>query len=473
MNLLINISPLITLAASSILILMVTAFYRNHLLVKSLSLAGLLLSAYSLLYVDALPVKYSNLFVIDDFGIFIVLLILLAAAVVVMLSYPYLENKEGNKEEYYVILLLGTLGASTLAISNHFISFFLGLELLSIALYILIGYTRRWQNSVEASVKYLILAGTSSAILLMGMALIYAETGMMNFKALADHFTEWLNLSPIGLIGVGMIVAGIGFKLAVVPFHLWTPDVYDGAPAPTSAFIATISKGGVLALWFRFFNNLNGYQYPTLVYMLGTIAVFTMLIGNILALRQQNIKRILAYSSIAHMGYMLVAFLAGGESGIEAISFYLLAYFITILGAFGVVTLLSDQSGDASAVEDYQGLFWRRPWVAAVLTAMLLSLAGIPLTAGFIGKYYILAAGVGSGLWFLVVVLIASSVIGLFYCLRVVVAMFKVSDSQQRSKELSLSISLTIGALAVCLIWFGIYPSYVAEVIKLIAEVGF
>jgi len=228
---------------------------------------------------------------------------------------------------------------------------------------------------------------------------------------------------------------------------MWAADVYQGAPAPVTAFIATVSKGGMIALLVRFFTQIDGYQYHSLILIFTVIAIASMFIGNFLALRQSNVKRLLAYSSISHMGYVLVAFLAGGELGVEAVSFYLVAYFITTVGAFGILATLSDKDRDAELLEDYAGLLWRRPWTAAALSAMLLSLAGIPLTAGFVGKFYVVAAGVNTNLWLLVAMLALNSAIGLHP------AAYIVSG---------VTLSILVGLL----IWVGVYPEWIMGVIK-------
>ncbi|MDX5437490.1 MAG: NADH-quinone oxidoreductase subunit N, partial [Pontibacter sp.] len=345
-----------------------------------------------------------------------------------------------------------------------------GLEVLSVSLYGLVAYLRTRERSDEAGIKYLILAAMSSAFLLFGMALVYAITGAMSFAQIGVALSAFQETSLILLIGFGMMIIGVGFKLGVVPFHMWTPDVYEGAPAPVTAFIATVSKGGMVALLIRFFMQTNGFDYPTLVLIFTIIAIASMLAGNILALMQNNVKRILAYSSIAHLGYVLVAFLAGNELGIEAVTFYLVAYFITSLGAFGVITLLSDEERDAEQMEDYRGLLWRRPGTAAIFTAMLLSLAGIPLTAGFVGKFFILAAGVNTSLWLLVVMLAVNSVIGLYYYIKIIAVMFYQTNAARERQALHPSAYLvsgiTIALLAILLVYIGVYPTGLMQMIE-------
>jgi NADH-quinone oxidoreductase subunit N len=396
---------------------------------------------------------------------------LLTALAVTMISYAYFEQREERKEEYYILLILATLGACALVISKHFVSLFLGLEILSVSLYSMIAYLRTRERSDEAGLKYLIMAAFSSAFILFGMALVYMVTGSMEFNGIAKVISGYTQLPVLLLMGFGMMIVGIGFKLSLVPFHMWAADVYEGAPAPVTAFIATVSKGGVMALLIRFFTLINGYQYESLMIIFTVIAIASMFVGNFLALRQRNIKRVLAYSSIAHIGYLLVAFLAGGTMGVEAVSFYLVAYFITTVGAFGILSTLSDKDRDAELMDDYQGLLWRRPLTAAILAAMLLSLAGIPLTAGFVGKFYLMAAGVNTSKWLLVSMLALNSAIGLFYYIRIIAVMFERHEGEEEpTDQLHPSVYIisgfTMAALVGLLLWVGVYPEWIMGVIK-------
>jgi NADH-quinone oxidoreductase subunit N len=252
-----------------------------------------------------------------------------------------------------------------------------------------------------------------------------------------------------------------------VPFHFWTPDVYQGAPAPVSAFIATVSKGAMFALLVRFMDGATLQRSNHLILVFGLIAVASMFAGNLLALLQNNIKRLLAYSSIAHLGYLLIAFIASGKHAVPAVIFYLVAYFITMLIAFGTVIILSDGQRDADRMEDYRALFWHRPWLAGSFTAALLSLAGIPLTGGFVGKFYVLLAGADSTLWTLVIILVINSVIGLFYYLRVIVTIFSApqADKQVPIKRAPLTACLTMTVLTLCLFWLGVVPGTLLDVI--------
>ncbi|MCJ8164336.1 NADH-quinone oxidoreductase subunit N [Pontibacter sp. E15-1] len=471
-----HLMPLLILTFAALIIMLVIAAWRNHKIIyaiTAISFVAAFLSLYELQDVQAYAI--APLFVIDGFAVFYIGLILLASLLISMLSYAYFEQREEQKEEYYILLILSSLGACTLVISTHFASLFLGLEVLSVALYTLIAYLRSRERSDEAGIKYLILAAFSSAFLLFGMALVYFSTGTMTFSGIAAAMAGFQELPLLLLTGFGLMIIGIGFKLSVVPFHMWTPDVYEGAPAPVSAFIATVSKGGVLGLLIRFFMEVDGFRYPVLMLIFTIVAIASMFAGNLLALMQQNVKRILAYSSISHLGYLLVAFLAGNQMGVEAVTFYLVAYFITTVGAFGVVAMLSDKERDAELMDDYRGLLWRRPWTATVFTAMLLSLAGIPLTAGFVGKFYILAAGVNTQLWLLVVMLVLNSVIGLYYYIKIIAVMFQQTEAgQEPLQKLRPSILFasvgTLSLLVLLLVGIGVYPTALVSLISSMLE---
>jgi NADH-quinone oxidoreductase subunit N len=460
--------PFIIVSAASLIVMLGIAFYRSHYLTLMLTLSGLIAAMASLLIVTV-PKQVTSLLVIDGYALFFMALILIAGIVVALLSYGYLEGRGDRPEEFYVLLLLAVLGSVVLVSSRHFASFFLGLETLNISLYALIAYRRKERHCVEAGVKYLILAASSDAFMLFGIALIYADLGSLEFARMAPlQFSgKFVALSNAGL---AMVLTGFGFKLAVAPFHFWTPDVYQGAPAPVTAFVATVSKGAVFAVMFRYLAVGQLHTYFPLFLVFHLISVASMFVGNLLALFQDNVKRILAYSSIAHMGYLLVAFLAAGPLAATAVAFYFSAYFVTTLGAFGVITVLSGKEKDAASLEDYRGLFWRRPWLAGTFTAMLLSLAGIPLTAGFIGKFFVMSAGVGSALWVLVTSLVLNSVIGLFYYVRIIVVMYSRPPVEESTVAVrpsrSLAGGVVLAVLLVLLLWLGVYPNPFIQIIQ-------
>jgi NADH-quinone oxidoreductase subunit N len=464
----ITLLPLIVLAGTSVLAMVGIAVHRSHGFTLGLTLAGLS-AAFGCIWIAAplAPRQVTPLLVIDHYSLFYFGLLIAADLAVALLAYDYLAKVDINREELYILLLIATLGAAVLVASSHFASFFLGLEMLSVSLYAMVSYLRLRRQPLEAGIKYLILAAASAAFLLFGMALVYADLATMEFGRMAEILGMGHANDVVLISGLALIITGIGFKLAVVPFHLWTPDVYEGAPAPVTAFIATVSKGAMFALLLRYFYRSGATNHQILL-VFTIIAIASMLAGNLLALLQSNVKRILAYSSIAHMGYLLVAFLASGELAVEAVTFYLVAYFITTVGAFGVVTALSTGDREAEDINDYCGLFWRRPALAGVFTVMLLSLAGIPVTAGFIGKFYIVAAGASSATWALIIILVVSSVIGLFYYLRIIAVMYGTAEPSSIAilSSSSSAAGVVLGALTGLLIWFGVYPEPLLRLIQ-------
>lgn len=467
---LLSIMPLMILAGGSILTMLLVAVKRSHVL-AFVATAVVLAASFVALFFPGTPLPHSigNILTIDSYGHFYTGIMLLSAFVVNMFAFIGFQQMESTdrKEEFNLLLILSTLGACFLAYSTHFISLFIGLETLSVSLYTMIAYYRKRSTAIEAGVKYLILAALSSAFLLFGMALVYAVAGTMAFAELSS-LPEVQGPYYLVIAGIGLMTVGIGFKLALVPFHMWTPDVYQGASSPVTAFIATVSKGGMVAVVLRFFRMNELYLETEAILVFSVLAILSMLIGNLLALLQNNVKRILAYSSIAHLGYLLVAFIAGGELGIQAATFYLVTYFATILGAFGLVTLISRGKEEVENIYHYRGLFWRKPVLAACFTVFLLSLAGIPLTAGFIGKYYLLTAGVDAEYWLLAFVLVISSVIGLYYYLRLIVAMMKQDTEQTALPRLSVSGGLAIVVLALVVLWIGVLPEWLMQVVSAI-----
>jgi NADH-quinone oxidoreductase subunit N len=464
--------PLILIAATAVIVMLGIACKRSHTLAAALTFVGLCAAFISISAAQPLaPRQVTSLLLVDRYALFYFGLIILSAAAVAVFSYQYFENHDGHREELYLLLLLATLGCAVLVASSHFVSLLLGLEILSISLYAMVAYLKDGKLALEAGIKYLILASASAAFLLFGMALIYAATGSMEFSVIRESSVNGPEF-PLLLAGIVLTITGIGFKLGVVPFHLWTPDVYQGAPAPVAAFVATTSKSAMVALLLRYFYLSGAIEYRPVFVVFSTIAIASMCAGNLLALQQSNVKRILAYSSIAHFGYILVAFLAGGTMAVEAVSFYLVAYTVTILAAFGIVSVLSLSERDADDLEDYRGLFWRRPVIASVFTAALFSLAGIPATMGFVGKFYILDAGAAAAAWPLIIILVVTSVAGLFYYLRVVVTLYSAPPELATAPVLSVNQQgpwsgvLMLAVLAILLIWFGVYPTPLLHVIR-------
>ena len=480
---LIPLMPHLSIAAAAIAVIVLVAVQRNHRVALGLTIAGLAGAIVSASVTGTQQSRLANgLLVADGYAQFFIIIIAAAVILISLLAYDYWKKRTSVPEEFYILLLLATLGSTVLVSSSHFATLFLGLEILSVALYGIIAYRRDDCLSIEAGIKYLVLAGASSAFLLFGMALVYAQLGTMGFAELAAAAQQQDTMSlPLGT-GLALILVGIGFKLAVVPFHLWTPDVYEGAPAPSTAFIATVSKGTVFALFARLFATFHASSQP-LEAMFVFFAIASMFTGNLLALRQRRVKRMLAYSSIAHMGYLLVAFVAGPPLAIRAIALYLVAYFLSMISAFGVVAALSPLPRDADGLRDFRQLAWRRPWLATAFTAALFSLAGVPLTAGFLGKFQVLAAGVDAQRWLLLVLMVANSAIAVYYYLRVIAVMYQkpqggaahAADLNTRSQvlpTLSFASGLAIFSLSLLLLGLGVYPGPLLELIRTLTAVG-
>jgi len=422
------LSPLLVLAAAAALLMLQIAFLRSVTLSAALAAVGLALAALSCVYAaPQAPLQVTPLLLVDHLALLFCALFSLAGAVTVLLSLDYIQCHGDEPEEYFLLLILSTLGACVLACANHLASLLLGLELLSIALYALIAYPNKSLLPLEAATKYLVLSGAAVAMMLFGFALLYASTGTLAFGELGVRLAQLPATDPVLMIGAAMAFAGLAFKLSAVPFHLWTPDVYSGAPAPVTGFLASVGKAAVLLVLLRLFLEADLFRYRILVELVGLMAILSMLAGNLLALLQTNIKRMLAYSSIAHIGYLLIVFMvsldAGSRAlGIEAAAFYLVAYTVTTLAAFGLLTLISARQAERENVELHHinGLFWHAPLLAGLMMVALLSLAGIPLTAGFIAKFYIFSAAVSGHNWILLGALIVGSGISIYYYLRVV-----------------------------------------------------
>ena len=410
---------------------------------------------------------------IDGYALFFFALFSLAAIATAVLSGRYLGTRATHREEFYLLLATATLGAAATAGASHFATFLLGLEVLSISLYAMIAYPEEGHPPLEAAAKYLILSGAASSTILFGMALIYAASGSLSFQPPGDIAA---GEQTVLVLGQAMLLVGVFFKLSLVPFHMWTPDVYQGAPAPVTGFVATVSKGAVFAVLLRYAIDADLLSSRTLGLVVAVIAVVSMVGGNILALLQTNLKRLLAYSSIAHLGYLMIAVVVAGTAagralGVESGLFYVAGYFLMTLAAFGVVTVLSNDSEDADQIAGYDGLLWRRPVIGAVLAAAALALAGIPLTVGFFAKFYLVAAGVGNAAWGLVWALIVGSAIGIYYYLRIVFAMTKRPDGDHShdGRRVPWEGLATVALLGLLIVLLGIYPSPVIDFVRQLA----
>jgi NADH-quinone oxidoreductase subunit N len=473
----IALAPLLITSLTVVVVMLAIAWRRNHAQTFLITCAGLNLALLSILPVLKLtPLAVTPLLQVDNFAALYMALILIATLACVTLAHAYLGDAgagyPGNREELYLLILMSALGGLVLVCAQHLAGLFIGLELLSVPVYGLVAYAFFNKRSLEAGIKYMVLSAAGSAFLLFGMALLYADAGSLSFSGIGTALAATGSPSSLAQLGLAMMLVGLGFKLSLVPFHLWTPDVYEGAPAPVAAFLATASKVAVFAVVVRLFQISPAANTGVLNDVLSIIAVLSILIGNLLAVTQSNLKRLLGYSSIAHFGYMLIALVASKGLALEAIGVYLVTYVLTSLGAFGVITLMSSpyHGRDADALYEYRGLFWRRPYLTAVLTVMMLSLAGIPLTAGFIGKFYMIATGVESRQWWLVGALVIGSAIGVFYYLRVMVTLYLMEKSIRRTdapmKWEQRAGGVMLLAIAVLVFVLGIYPQPLLELVQ-------
>ena len=483
---LIPLTPVMIVALTMVIVMLLTAIKRNHNLIATASVVGLNLAAASLILMlfggNFKVSSVMGMFLVDPFTILYQFIILIAALACSTLSHAYIETYKDHREELYILMLASVTGAMLMVASSHYASFFISLELMSIPVYGLLAYTHQRGKSLEAGIKYLVLSATASAMLLMGMAYVYANTGSLAFVfEPGKMFSAFAQ--PAVVIGLGLIVFAVGFKLSLAPFHKWTPDVYAGAPAPIATFLATVAKVAMIGLFARYALSSGLIFAESIKIIIAIIAVLSIIVGNLLAVRQVNLKRILAYSSIAHFGYLLVAIVSAknmdflqiqGFATFETVNVYVITYVLTTIGAFGVVTLMSspyNNNDEAESLAEYRGLFWRRPVLTATLTVMMLSLAGIPLTAGFIGKFMVIKAAVTGEHWFLAAMVIIGSGIGLYYYLRVMVVMYMTPPENPRIDAVDhwgqkVGGIMVLAAAALVLI-IGVYPDPIIYLSKL------
>lgn len=471
------LAPVMIVALTAVVVMILISIKRNHNLIATASVIGLnLAAAYILLTMfggQFVPSNVMGMFMVDPFTLLYQLLILVASLACCTLSHAYIESYKENREELYLLLLVSVSGAMLMVSSAHYASFFISLELMSIPVYGLLAYTYQRSRSLEAGIKYLVLSATASAMLLMGMAYIYAYTGSLAFYDSVQALFEAIQ-QPMVILGLGLIIFAVAFKLSLAPFHKWTPDVYAGAPAPLVTFLATAAKVATIGLFVRYMLTSGAILIDSIVTIITILAVLSIVIGNLLAVRQVNLKRVLAYSSIAHFGYLLIALVSMTYASLGSVTVYVITYVLTTIGAFGAVALMSspyNNVDEAESLADYRGLFWRRPVLTATLTVMMLSLAGIPLTAGFIGKFLVVMAAVTTQHWFLAAMIVVGSGIGLYYYLRVMIVMYMTPPDVPRidaDKHWGQKVGgiMVLAAAALVLI-IGIYPD---PIIKLALE---
>ncbi len=467
-----RILPELILATFGSLIVLAEPFLprKSKDLLGHIALIGVLLALLSTALVAQRPgPAFNDLIIVDAFGVFFRILVLVITALTLLASFGYVSREKLPPGEYYALLLFAAVGMGVMAAANDLMLLFVALETSSIATYVLVGYRRNDTRSNEASLKYFLLGSFATAILLYGIALLFGATGTTMIPRVAEKIAQGQTYGTLVFMGAGLLFTGLAFKVAIAPFQIWTPDVYEGAPTPVTAFLSTGPKAAAFAAFLRIFMTALGPISEVWFWVIWGSAVLTMLAGNLGALAQDNIKRMLAYSSIAHAGYILIAFAASNKLGLAAVLFYLVAYTFMKLGAFAVVSHVSAGEKNQS-IEDYAGLHARNPMLAACLTIFLRSLIGIPLTGGFLGKLYIFRAGLDADLLGLVILGALNSVLSAGYYLRVVKVMYMDEPNGGQKLEpmpASLSFVLTLTALSTILL--GVVPTPVLKLAQLSA----
>ncbi len=401
---------------------------------------------------------FHNMYVADTLGSVLKVLVLLTVAVVFAYSRTYAQQRDMLKGELFTLMLFATLGMMVLISANHFLTLYLGLELLALSQYALVALQRDSARATEAAMKYFVLGALASGLLLYGMSMIYGATGQLGLQAVAQALSAPGVDHTVAAVGVVFIVAGLAFKLGVVPFHMWIPDVYEGAPTAMTMFVGTAPKIAGVAFFVRILGEGLAPLSHDWQQMLVIMAVLSMALGNITAIAQTNLKRMLAYSTISHMGFVLLGILAATQQGYAAATYYSVAYTLMGLGAFGMILLLSRAGFEAETLDDFKGLNRRNPWFALVMLLVMISMAGIPPSVGFFAKLSVLRAALDAGYTWLVVLAVLLSLVGAFYYLRVVKLMYfdEPTDVAPLEGDFDLRVLLSLNGLAVLL--FGVLP---------------
>jgi len=427
-----------------------------------LALIGVLAAAFANGWLYGVhEVGDTSMVAVDGFRLFANWIFLLAAALTILISFAYVYRQQLQAGEFYGLILLASAGMMFMAGARDLIVVFLGLEVMSVAVYALTAFNRRDRKSAEAGLKYFLLGAFATGFFLYGIALVYGATGSTNIAAIGTSVSEGTASPRLLAVGIALLVIGFGFKVSAVPFHMWTPDVYEGAPAPVTAFMSASVKAAAFVAFLRVFvvafDAAHALWYPIVWWL----AALTMVGANLMALAQSNVKRMLAYSSIAHAGYLLVAVAAANENAAAGLLFYLLVYTLMNIGAFAVVIGVAHQGEERLQIEDYSGFGWRQPWVGVALTIFLLSLAGFPGTGGFMGKMYLLQGAADSQLWYLMIILVLTTVASYWYYLRVAWYMWMRESSTAGSTAAYFSplpLQFALIVTVALILYTGLFP---------------
>jgi NADH-quinone oxidoreductase subunit N len=414
-------------------------------------------AAYRWLYAQGGPAYYGYA-TGDHFALFFEMFFAILGILTIAIAHSYLRRRGMIESEFHILIMAAVIGMMVLASATSLVTVFLGLELLSIALYIVCGYAREDSRSQESAAKYLLVGGFASAFVLYGMALVYGASGTTVIPEIARRIGSGDAGNPLLLLGIVLMGVGFAFKVSAAPFHMWTPDVYQGAPIPVTAFMSVGTKAAAFAMIVRVFAGGLPHLAPEWQVLLAFVAAVSMIVGNLMAIAQSSLKRLLAYSGIAQAGYVLIGVIAGGTNGLAAVLFYLFSYMFMNFGAFAVITLLAGPDGDRDRISDLQGLYQRNRLLAVLMTVFMLSLAGFPPLVGFFGKLFLFTAGVSAGYTWLVVLAVIMSVVSVYYYVRVLIPVWS-SATKLEPLRASFSTRLAILVSGVLSIGLGIYPT--------------
>ncbi|MFZ3071693.1 MAG: NADH-quinone oxidoreductase subunit N [Thermodesulfobacteriota bacterium] len=416
---------------------------------------------------------FSGMFVVDDYSTFFKFVFYFAAALTILISFRYMKDDNANFGEYYVLMLFSLSGMMVMASGTDLLSIYMGLELMSIPVYVLAGFAHNDSRSSEGAMKYVILGAFSSGILLYGISFIYGLTGTTELHGVAAALTPEVLNDPVLGIALILMVAGFAFKVAGVPFHMWAPDAYEGAPTPITGFISVASKAAAFAAMIRIFMGGLGPAYDKWFVLVALISVASMFYGNITAIAQSNIKRMLAYSSIGHAGYALLGVAVGTGEGAGSVMFYSLVYVFMTLGAFTIVVVLRKEGRDGETIEDYAGLSKTHPLLAFLMMVFMFSLAGIPPAAGFMGKFYVFMALIHKGMIGLAIAAVLMSAVAAYFYIRVIMLMYMKEPAFVHETAPSKGVSYALAVSLVMVVALGVYPNYVIEFVRMAGSKAF
>ncbi len=455
------VTPELIMLAAACLVLMVDRFVseERRAVIYGLSQAALVATAAAVLALpDGQVMTFQGSFVHDVLAAVLKVSLLIVVAIVFVYSKDYLRERDLFKGEFYVLGLFATLGMMVMSSAGSLLSLYLGLELLSLSLYAMVAFNRESEVSSEAAMKYFVLGALASGILLYGVSMVYGATGSLGLAEVSAEVARLGSDDMVLVFGLAFVVVGVAFKLGAVPFHMWIPDVYHGAPTAVVVFIGSATKIAAFAMVMRLLVDGLGGLHDDWQGMLLILAVLSLAIGNVVAIAQVNIKRMLAYSTISHVGFVLMGVLAGTSEGYSAALFYMLTYALMAAGAFGMVILLSRAGFEADQLDDFKGLNERSPWFAAMMLIMMFSMAGVPPMVGFYGKFLVLRAIIHVDLIWLAIVAIMFSIIGAFYYLRVVKLMYFDEPEDRAPLEKGMDARMVMSANGLAVLGFGIYP---------------